>query len=188
MNARFERRLSAELQGALTAALSGEPPRGPSWQRRVAFRLDRQRAALASLGRLDAGFDPLPAQRAAEGIAEGIWARNADVLEGWAAPAGQPLPDELARLVPLRRQPGPVSLRAHLYRLPPEERVEARANLRRHSGFMGLHADLALFWADGQRTLAEILDLVELESGAREGAALAAYMRLLERLELVELS
>lgn len=187
MNARFERRLSAELQAALTAALSGQAPQGPSWQRRVAFRLDRQTAALSSLQRLDAAFDPQPAQATASQIALACWARNADLLEGWAAPAGATLSDDDAALVPVRRYPGPISLRSHLYQLPPEERSEARAIIRRHGGFMGLHADLSLYWADGRRSLAEILDLVELEAGAREPAALVAYMRLLERLELLTL-
>jgi hypothetical protein len=59
--------------------------------------------------------------------------------------------------------------------------------LQPHSGFIGLPADVALYWADGQRTLAQILDLVELETGVRDAEGLTSYFKLLERLELVEL-
>jgi hypothetical protein len=48
-----------------------------------------------------------------------------------------------------------------------------------------LPADVALYWADGQRTLAEILDLTELETGVRDAEGLAAYFKLLARLELI---
>jgi hypothetical protein len=46
---------------------------------------------------------------------------------------------------------------------------------------------VALYWADGARTLAEILDLTDLETGVRDAAGLLAYFRLLARLELIEL-
>jgi len=59
--------------------------------------------------------------------------------------------------------------------------------LRRHGAFTDLPADVALYWADGTRTLAEILDLTELETQQRDAAGLAAYFKLLERLELIEL-
>jgi hypothetical protein len=59
--------------------------------------------------------------------------------------------------------------------------------LRRHGSFADLPADVALYWADGARTLAEILDLTELETHVRDPQGLAAYFKLLARLELIEL-
>lgn len=46
---------------------------------------------------------------------------------------------------------------------------------------------LALYWADGKRTLAEIIELVELESGERAEELLLAHFELLEKMVLVEL-
>jgi aminopeptidase YwaD len=45
MTYRFEIRLARKLQSASTAALGGAAPAGPTWERSVAFRLDRQLAA-----------------------------------------------------------------------------------------------------------------------------------------------
>ena len=82
---------------------------------------------------------------------------------------------------------GSFSLRPHLRRLPPEQRDAARAMLRRHAEFTDLPADVALYWADGTRTLAEILDLTELETQVRDPEGLVQYFELLARLELIEL-
>ena len=76
MNYRFEIRLARKLQSATTAALGGAAPEGPAWERRVAFRLDRQEAALESLRRLDPDFDPQPWRAEAAAIADAAWARS----------------------------------------------------------------------------------------------------------------
>jgi hypothetical protein len=187
MNYRFEIRLARKLQSATTAALGGAAPEGPAWERQVAFRLDRHEAALESLRRLDPDFDPQPWRAEATAIAAAAWARSRDVLDDWRVTERQDLAEEEARRVPVRRYRGPISLRPHLRRLPPEERDAARAMLWRHGAFADLPADVALYWADGKRTLAEILDLVELETQARDAEGLAAYFKLLARLELIEL-
>jgi hypothetical protein len=187
MNYRFVVRLARKLQSASTAALGGGAPAGPDWSARVAFRLDRERAALESLRRLDPAFDPQPWKAQASAIAEAAWARAQDVLDDWRAGERDMLGEDDARLVPVRRYRGPVSLRPHLRRLPPDERATAQATLRRHSEFADLPADVALYWANGKRSLAEILDLTELETDVRDAAGLVAYFKLLERLELIEL-
>jgi len=46
---------------------------------------------------------------------------------------------------------------------------------------------VALYWTDGTRTLAEILDLTELETQVRDPEGLVQYFELLARLELIEL-
>ena len=56
-----------------------------------------------------------------------------------------------------------------------------------HESFADLPADVALYWADGTRTLAEILDLTELETHVRDPEGLVQYFELLARLELIEL-
>jgi hypothetical protein len=187
MNYRFELRLARKLQSAVTAALGGAAPDGPDWARRVAFRIDRQEAALASLRRLDPAFDPAPWCAAARTLGEAAWARARDVLEDWQIAEAEQLPAGDAALVPTRRFRGPISLRPHLRRLPEPQRAEAQAMLKRHGAFADLPADIALYWADGARTLAEILDLTELETEVRDASGLAEYFKLLARLELVEL-
>jgi aminopeptidase YwaD len=186
MNARFVARIASELQAASTAALSGQRPGGPPFDRRIAFRIERQGAALASLHRLDPGFDAVPFQRYAQASAELLWQQQRDLLANWHHPEPRQLPPAEDKRIPRRRQPGPLSIGPHLNRLPPAERDAARESLRNHHGYPGLIADLALYWVDGQRTLASILDLVELECDTRDPEGLLAYMHLLERLELID--
>ena len=70
--------------------------------------------------------------------------------------------------------------------------VEARENWhrllkdRKDAAHYTLTA-LALYWADGARSVLEIADLVELESGKRDVELLLAYFRLLEKLGFVGL-
>jgi hypothetical protein len=187
MTYRFEVRLAHKLQSASTAALGGAEAEGPDWERRVAFRLDRQRAALQSLQRLDPTFDPQPWQAESAMIADAAWARSGDLLDDWRVKDVPMLTEQAARRVPVRRYRGPISLRPHMRRLSPEQRDAARAMLRRHADFTDLPADVALYWADGTRTLAEILDLTELETQVRDPEGLVAYFELLAQLELIEL-
>jgi hypothetical protein len=187
LNYRVEARLSRKLQSATTAAMGGAAPSGPDWDKRVAFRLDRHEAALESLRRLDPSFDPQPWRAEARAIADLAWARARTVLDDWRVGEVETLSEADARRVPIRRYRGPVSLRPHLRRLPPEEREAAQATIHTHGEFMDLPADVALYWSDGTRTLAEILDLVELETDVRDAAGLVAFFKLLSRLELVYL-
>jgi hypothetical protein len=187
LNARLAARLARELQSAVTAALSGAPPLGAPWGDRVAYRVERHGAALASLRRLDPGFDPAHLARAAAAQAELLWAQSAEVLDSWR-PAERPaLAPEEAALVPRRVHRGPLSLKPFLTRLPAAERAALDDDLRAARALDGLSADIALNWADGVRTLGAILDLVELETDVRLPDALAAHFRLLARLGLVEL-
>jgi hypothetical protein len=187
MNARFEMRLARELQSATTTRLGGAAPEGPAWEQRVAFRLDRQEAALESLVRLDPSFDAQPWHADAQSISAAAWQRAQPILGDWHATDSPALDAAQARLIPVRRYRGPLNIGPHLRRLAADEREAARATLRQHSAFTELPADIALYWADGRRTLAQILDLVEFEVGVRDPVGMANYFALLARLELIEL-
>jgi hypothetical protein len=187
MNSRFSERLSRKLQSAITARMGGDSPSGAPWQRRTAFRIDRQLAALDDLRRLAPTFDPAPFQAAARASGELLWLQASDVLDGWHPAGRDDLPPSVAALVPRRRHRGPLSLSSHLARLAPDTRDTTLARIRRNSGFSGLTADIALYWADGQRTLGQILDLVELETQARSPGGLHAHFALLAELGLVDL-
>jgi aminopeptidase YwaD len=187
VSARFSARLARELQSAVTAALGGAMPRSLPWASRLAFRVERHQQALASLRRLDPSFDPEPLSRAASAQAELLWQGAADVLEHWQASERPAIAPADAGLVPRRRYRGPLSLRPHLARLPAAERdalLEAHAPYRQLDG---LSADIALAWANGERTLGAILDLVELETDGRNPEALVAHFKLLARLGLIDL-
>ena len=95
--------------------------------------------------------------------------------------------EQAAQLVPKRLFPGPVSVRAHLPRLSPEERLAWHGLAKTAGGGWRTARWLAEYWADGQRTLREVIELVELESGQRLGAELLAYFRFLAKMELAVL-
>jgi len=187
LSTRFAARLARELQSAASSALGGARPQGAPWDERLAFRLARHGEALASLRRLDPAFDPAPQQRFAAAHAELLWRSYAAVLAPWRPAERSELAPAEAGLVPRRRFRGPVSLRPHLARLPTAKRDMLRSELGAYRELDGLSADIALAWADGTRTLAQILDLVELETDTRRPTGLAAYFKLLARLGLVEL-
>ncbi|MEI7769657.1 MAG: DUF4910 domain-containing protein [Chloroflexales bacterium] len=187
MNARFSERLARKLQSAITARLGGDSPGGAPWQSRAEFRIDRQIAALGDLRRLDPSFDPTPFQAAARASGDLLWSQARDVLEGWHPAGRDDLPADVAGLVPRRRHRGPLSLRSHIARLPAGARDAALAKLGHHSDFDGLTADIALYWADGRRTLGQILDLVELETQVRSAEGLHAHFAVLAELGLIDL-
>ncbi len=101
-----------------------------------------------------------------------------------------PEPEEDLRLVPVRLHRGPPAdgeIRRRLKELPEEEserwyRLQKELGNRRH-----VLPVLALYWADGRRTLGEIAKLVELETGIPVREFLPEFFRLLEKTGLVKL-
>jgi len=169
--------------------------------RRLAYLSDRQRAALDTLKRLEPqGCSVEVLQQEVTRLArqELAWAKAA--IDLYAATLGleelpEPAPvtlseeeQEAGQWVPVRKVRGPIPIGAHLQRLEEAEREAWRQMLKARPG-MAAHTltDLALYWADGQRSLLEIADLVEMESGQRDVELLVAYMRLLHKLGFVAL-
>jgi hypothetical protein len=94
--------------------------------------------------------------------------------------------EQAAELIPARKMPGPIPLQQHLHRLGSDDRKAWRQLLRSRKGRTHLTlAILALYWADGTRSILEISDIVELETGMRDVELLLAYFHILEKLELV---
>ncbi len=94
---------------------------------------------------------------------------------------------EAATVVPRRLYPGPISLRGYMHFLSEGRRDEwRRVQEERKAG--GRTATQAMYWTDGKRTVAEIADLVELETGLRDTGYLMEFYKLLSELKLVELS
>jgi len=189
------RLLGRQVEEAL-AAQSAEQVRrvAAKLAREVEYQAGRATEALESLNRL-APLELAPEQREVADFAERelrraeeFIARETKVELDREAEEEQEPWSKQAKLIPVRRYRGPpVQLRPYLRRLSAEDR-EAWFRLRKeHKGKAAILPALALFWADGKRTLGEIIDLVELESGERAGELLIKHFELLEKMELVEL-
>ncbi|MCL4426567.1 MAG: DUF4910 domain-containing protein [Firmicutes bacterium] len=124
-----------------------------------------------------------PGGQAAPEIGAGLTVKPGTGEEDKAAPGWQ----VEAGLVPRRLFRGPVNLRPYLNRLE-EKELELWLNFEKDRPVGRRLAVYAVYWADGKRTLAEIADLVELETGWWDPEYLIRYFRLLARLGLVEIS
>lgn len=199
MGAQFKTELLKLIQARVGAALAAE---GEGEVRELAGRLAREGAywtdravrgleSLLALGPIELGeerrelseFAGRELASARDLISRETKARLAGKGEGRAT-----LEDKQARLIVRRRYRGPpAQLRPYLQKLSPEDR-EAWHRLRKElKDRPSILPTLALYWADGKRTLAEIGELVELESGEQVGELLLEHFQLLEKMGLVEL-
>jgi aminopeptidase YwaD len=209
MTARFKTRLVQAAQQAVTAAAALDDGEAlaqvmADLDRRIAFLLGRQKAALGTLERLapvGCLIDELTAEAERVAQHELAWAGKAIDLRvaglGLVALPDLPSRDrsdlseqerQAAEQVPVRLVRGPVPLGNHLHRLEPEDREQWHRLLKAREG--GMHytlTELALYWADGKRSVLEIVDLVELEAGGRDVELLLAYFGLLAKLGFVTL-
>ncbi len=97
-------------------------------------------------------------------------------------------PDETLRLVPVRLHRGPPAegeIRRRLKSLPEEEREHWEKLNRELGNKRHLLPVLALYWADGKRSLGEIARLIELETGLTSREFLVEFFRFLEKIGLV---
>ena len=169
-------------------------------KKRLLYLADRQQAILAWLERL--GGDVVvaalrPLQSEAATIAWNEITVQSEEIAASAARAGlrklpapeERVPDEwdeaAQALIPLYRWPGPVDIDSYLSRLSAERRDAWYATIRKHGATPAALFDLAMYWADGKRTLLEIADMVELETGRRDVELLVHYVRLLGELGLL---
>jgi aminopeptidase YwaD len=206
MVARFKTQAVEAARSAATEALAladGESlaQAMAGLDRRLAYLLDRQKAALGTLQRLASigcPVEDLQAEAVRAAHRELAWAKSAIDLRATtlgleSLPQLQPqdLSEEeqqAARLIPVRQVRGPVSLSDHLRGLDEETQQGWRQLLQAHkdSAWYTL-TPLALYWADGARSVLGIAGLVELESGQRDVELTLAYFQLLEKLGFVTL-
>lgn len=205
MLARFKARLVQTAQEAVTDCTTAADAetlanRLGALDRRLAFLLDREQVALATLDRLaETGClgETLAREASRAAYQELEWAREAAGLcavemdlDGLPEPPPHTLDAEeqrAAELVPVRRVRGPIPLRDHLRRLSAGKRDEWQAFLAaRETAPAHSLMDLALYWADGARSILDIAGLVELEAGHRDVGLLLAYLELLHELGFIE--
>lgn len=198
MVTRFAAQAAREAVAAVEAVRTAEdqPTKVKAWRhyrRRSAFLAGRMAIALGTLQRLDPHLgESVTAWRAevAETAArEAAWAEE---ILGPDRPAETPPATdeqwraEAEKLVPRRLFPGPADLGMALQSRPRELR-EAYWQLEDSAG-RPVHDEAALlqYWADGRRTVAEIADLVELETGKPAGDLALRFFRLLAQIGLVQ--
>jgi hypothetical protein len=201
MLARFKNSTVTTVQAAYTEATESQSDETSAgilggMLHRVQWNLRWELAALASLTRLAPGFDVVPLQEAAQSFVHSettsVSGLVAKLPNGHAtahgvrkSPTNGEWETEAAAIVPVRTMRGPAVLLGYLPRLNPAEKEEWSAFLRGHKAHLNVLPDLALYWCDGKRTLLEIVDEVEMETGERAGAILVKYFQLLRRLGLV---
>jgi aminopeptidase YwaD len=165
--------------------------------RDLGFRADRLVAGLGSLARLDGGLAGVIAAQTRE-------LRAAQAQE-WAAV--EPELTRLARRCGAERLPAPVGpvedewlsrARGLVYRravrgpvgdlsllMATEDRATLRDLVAGHGG-QSMVPVSALYWLDGQRSLAQVADLVECEIGERDVEFLVRLAELLEHARIVQ--
>lgn len=99
-----------------------------------------------------------------------------------------PAMEEVERLVPRRLHRGPpADLSQRLKALSEEDQERWHKISKEYRRFRYVLPVLALYWADGKRSLGEIFRLIELETGLSAPEYLLEYFRFLEKMGLVEL-
>jgi len=206
MLARFRARLVRSVQDALTDALATEngeelAQAAARIERQVRFAADRQREAIGSLLRLapqEGGLVASLSQEVDRAVGQET-ERAREVLLWQAQHLGlegiPPLPpkkldeweQQAQTMVPSRVVPGPVPVGPHMHKLTVQEREEAHAWQKEHRHLYRSLGVVANYWVDGKRTIAEIADLVELETGQRNVKLLVKHFNLLNRLGLMGL-
>jgi hypothetical protein len=207
MLARFRMRLVRDVQNELTDAFGSKTAEELAashlrLKRTLQFARDREKEAMATLTRLapESGQLVRELQDEVKRDSDNELANATAALLAKAKELGlQPKvptqapqePDEWerqsARLVPGRLFPGPVSPGPYLYKLPPEKREELRSWFNDHRSDYSAMSTLANYWVDGERTVAQIADLVEDEIGKRNVQLLVKHYQLLAELGLMSL-
>jgi len=181
MSSRFRQRIIKMVQGAVTDA--GEKG---SLHRQLEYQTAQHQKALASLTRL-APMDVSDWHANDGAFAETEFARAAALLTEGSDDVETN--EEAARLIPNRLFRGPLEAGAYASRLDEAGRDEWWAlNQRIMKNASRTMPALAQYWADGQRTVEEIGQLIALKTGQDTTSLLVEYFRFLERLELIELA
>ena len=198
MLARYERRMSQRIQDDTTALLgSEEEARAEGWRdllARAAYLQERMQAGLETLSRIGPVEELMPGWRAeVEDITDRILDRSrrqvrpdllppsTPDLDAWAEHAGQYVPVRLYR-GPIMDQSAP----APSFPLDDADAAAWRKLYEEIPGWRMLRT-YAEYWTDGERTLAEIARLAELETGKALGPSYETYFRLLEKAGLMEM-
>jgi hypothetical protein len=179
MLSKAKRRVLQTIQDAWT---SGDEKAVRQLVQRIAYRTAREQAAFESLHRLSPSLDVTHWQHAVADFAM----RETSALSAIPEPKTDftEWEERASRLTPLRAFKGPVALRGHVGALTLEKRLSYQDIINKsHSNL----ATLAVYWADGKRSLLEIANLVDMESGQRDVEYLVKYFEFLSEVGLVRM-
>jgi hypothetical protein len=195
---RRERRLARRAQDAITRALQANKAQdlGPllaELQLAIAHRVDRDLAALHSLRGLwpDAGelVEELShmieqsarreTERAATVVRHRAQALGASQLPNSPPDDDEPWRSKATGLIPERLYRGPVGFRSLVQDGTAEERDALWEAQKKGGRDWSTVQALSEYWADGQRSIAEIADRVALETGTNHGPVILAFFHLL---------
>jgi hypothetical protein len=183
---RFKTRLLEVLRDGL--AMAGQTEDTPPLARRVQFLVNRNDTALESLRRL-APVDVTPWQEEAHQFVRRELTRLEKLLPSTPMESPQDSwEEEATTIVPRRLCPGPVDLKNFVNRMSDEEHETWWRVYKESPDATYVYPALLLYWADGERNLREISNLIELDTGKRVTEMLVTCCRLWDRLGLVELS
>jgi aminopeptidase YwaD len=177
-------------------ATPGPEARQKTWttyQRQSTFHAERMTAALNTLLRLEQNLSEQVKVWSADvadlAAREDAWVRATlgAVALTEEKPADEPWRIEARLLIPRRQAPGPIELglvfQAHSKELQAALwQIEGNAEHEAHD-----KATLAQYWADGQRTVADITDRVSLETGQPPDDMVLRLFKLMAETGLVEL-
>jgi hypothetical protein len=197
MTARFKRRVIAHSQNAVTSHVAGSQDSGSGqknrpWKQELDFAVDRQQAAFASLCRLQSSFDPRPWARAVRYFATQEWANTQEVLDegadGFNVQDTPSMPDDDNRFgrIPRRLFPAPVPIAAWARYHSTQMTQRVFAFQKTHKQQSRILPTLALYWADGERTVDEIVRQVRLETGTHAPECIADAFELLADIGAIE--
>ena len=205
MAARFQTRLARTVQNALTDASEAENAHNlaqaaENLEKKARFVTDRYQEATQSLLRLAPHNTLAPRLKSeADSSLRRETERAKKVLFSYAQDLGlEDMPslppkelDEWEQqalgIVPSRKFRGPVPSGFHLHKLAPEERETVYAWFKEYGRLYHRLGTVANYWVDGERTVAEIADLVELETEQRNVQLLVRHYNLLAKLGLMAL-
>jgi len=204
MVTRFRVQLACSVQDALTDAFAVKTGEELAQalariEKKAQFAADRQREAIRLLLRLAPQEEWLVADlihevdrtmhEELERARKMLMQQAQEVGLEEIPPLSPKEPDEweqqAAAMVPSRLFRGPVSPGPYMHKLTPQEKEEVHAWQKEHRrAYYGL-STVANYWVDGKRTVADIANLVELETGQRNVQLLVKHFNLLARLGLM---
>ncbi|MCO6452717.1 MAG: DUF4910 domain-containing protein [Caldilineales bacterium] len=198
MVSRYSANFSRQLQDESTQLLEmgEEQVQANAWdqiQHRANYRRQLAQTALDSLAKLASVSENLPAWRqeideaSSQALQRCRQLVRADRLPAISDDDSPSLP--LGDTIPERLYRGPImDMGLPHPPLPSSDEDAARwQSLFKQTPNWGTLRSQAEFWADGKRTLAEIADLVEMETGHKLGPQIADYFAILARLGLMRL-
>ncbi len=188
MSARFRRHVIRAVQNARTKADETKD----ALRRKLDYQVGQHQQALASLSRL-AAVDVSQWQAEAAACAETEFERVASALPQETNDAEANVNDDTAaRLIPRRLFRGPLSSSDLVGRLDEAGRDEWwELNRQINQKVSWTASALAQYWADGQRSIAEITRRIALEADLEAASLLPLlldYFRFVERLGMLELT